>query len=40
MNLDEVSMILSNYDLLIDKKNESEELIRWRYLPFLEQGLR
>ena len=28
MNLDEVSMILSNYDLLIDKKNESEELIR------------
>ena len=28
MNLDEVSKILSNYDLLIDKKNESEELIR------------
>jgi len=28
MNLDEVSMILPNYDLLIDKKNESEELIR------------
>lgn len=28
MNLDEVSRILSNYDLLIDKKNESEELIR------------
>ncbi|HQF89390.1 MAG TPA: polysaccharide biosynthesis protein [Methanofastidiosum sp.] len=28
MNLDEVSRILSYYDLLIDKKNESEELIR------------
>ncbi|HOC78367.1 MAG TPA: polysaccharide biosynthesis protein [Methanofastidiosum sp.] len=28
MNLDEVRKILSNYDLLIDKKNESEELIR------------
>jgi len=28
MNLDEVDKILSNYDLLINKKNESEELIR------------